>query len=83
MNQELEEEFYYDFEVSKNDNKFIRLKNDELKEYKLTIDKVETYEIFNIITKELMSDNRKNMNEVIKTIIQKQQLYQRMKIKFT
>ena len=67
----------------KNDNKFIILKNNELKEYKLTIDKVETYEIIIIITKELMSNDRKNMNEIIKQIIQKQQLYQRMKIKFT
>ena len=40
MRKELKKEFYYDFEVSKNDNKFIRLKNNELKEYKLTIDKV-------------------------------------------
>ena len=39
MRKELEE-FYYDFEVIKNDNKFIILKNDELKEYKLTIDKI-------------------------------------------
>ena len=53
-----------------------------MKKYKLTIDKVETYEIIIIITKELMSDDRKNMNEIIKQIIQKQQLYQRMKIKF-
>ena len=66
MSKELEE-FYYYFEVSKNDNKFIRLKNDELKEYKLTIDKIETYEILSIITKELMSNYRKNMNEIIKT----------------
>jgi len=42
-----------------------------LKEYKLTIDKVETYEIIIIITKELMSNYRKNMNEIIKQIIQK------------
>ena len=40
MSKELKEEFYYYFEVSKNDNKFIILKNDELKKYKLTIDKV-------------------------------------------
>ena len=59
MSKELEEEFYYDFEASKNDNKFIILKNDELKEYKLTTEKVEIYEIFSIITKELMSDDRK------------------------
>ena len=67
MRKELKEEFYYDFEVSKNDNKFIILKNNELKKYKLTTEKVETYEIIIIITKELMSDNRKNMNEIIKT----------------
>ena len=66
MSKELKEEFYYDFEVIKNDNKFIILKNDELKEYKLTIDEVETYEILSIITKELISNDRKNMNEIIK-----------------